>query len=112
MPYDWDVRSIYELPRDDLLECETFFTTFGKVHDINGHKLETIKTRPKYSVMSQRMDHEGLNLADTVLIMHTSDIQGITAGESLRVDGELFRILTVSYPIHGVVRLDLQGVEA
>ena len=112
MPSDWDIRSIYELPRDDILECEEFFRSFGKMRDINGHILETIKTRPKYSVMSQRMDHEGLNSTDTVLILHTKDIQGITAGESIRVDGQLFRILTVSYPIHGVVRLDLQGVES
>ena len=110
MRCDWDLRSIYSLPKNDVLEYEAFFAAFGKYRDINGHNLETIKTRPKYALMRQAVEHEGLNLADTVLLLHTSDIQGITPGESLRVDGELYRILTVSYPIHGVVRLDLQGV--
>ena len=116
MPFDgWDIRRIYELPPDDLMESEAFFSAFGKYRDINGHRLEAITTRPKSSLITSTFtsqEHEGLNLADTVLIMRTADVSGITAGESLRLDGKLYRVLTVSYPLKSVVRLDLQGVEA
>ena len=110
----WEVRKIYELPPDDLMEVEAFFIAFGKYLDINGHNLEVIKTRPKSALVSSAFsnnEHEGLNLADTVLIMRSSDVSGITPGESIRVDGQLFRVLTVSAPLKAVVRLDLQGIE-
>ena len=109
---NWDIRSIYELPADDLMESEAFFSAFGKYSDVNGHHLEVIRTRPKSAVMTSLPEQDSLNLADTVLVMRTADVSGITAGESLRLDGKLYRILSVSYPLKSVVRLDLQGVEA
>lgn len=112
---DWDTRRIYELPPSELLGDAPFFAAFGQFHDINGHTLEVIRTRPKSALLTaslQGTGQEGLTLADTVLIMKTADVQGITAGESLRLDGQLYRVLTVSYPLRSVVRLDLQGIES
>ena len=107
-----DVRSIYELPPDDLMESVAFFSAFGKYRDINGHNLEAISTRPKSAILHTLPETDALNLADTVLILRSADISGITPGESLRLDGKLYRIISVSSPIKAVTRLDLQGVES
>ena len=113
MPSDWDIRSIYELPPDDFLEAGAFWEAFGRERDINGHKLLTIQTPPKISMMTSRFssEHEGLDLADTVLILRTRDVHGITPGENIRVDAQLYRVLKVSSPVREVIRLDLQGVD-
>ena len=111
----WEIRSIYEVPLEDVLKAEPFFRAFGQVHDINGHTLEVIVTRPKSTLITNAFtsrEHEGLSQIDRVLILHSSDISGITAGESLRLDGKLYRIASVSTPIRQVVRLDLQGIES
>lgn len=109
---DWETRRIYELPPNDLLDCEAFFSAFGRRVDVNGHNVEAIKTRPKSALLHAIKGIDGLDLADTVLILRSSDIAGVTPGESIRVEGALFRIISVSNPIRSVTRLDLQGVEA
>ncbi len=110
----WDFRKIYDAPNPDHLESLSFFSAFAAFHDINGHRIECILTKPKYqkpavNIFSQS-DTPGITNVNAVLIVRLSDMSGMRQGESLKVDGQLYTISAISYPLHDIARIELSGV--
>ena len=110
----WDIKKLYETPNAEDLESLAFFSAFAHFHDINGHRIECILTKPKYSkpvvnVFSQN-DTPGIVQVNAILIVRLSDMSGMRQGESLKVDGQLYSISAISYPLHDIARLELAGV--
>ena len=110
----WEIRQIYDVPSEDILEFSPFVASFGQSLNINGHELLGVMTRPKSSLLAPltQADHEGLTVADRVLFLSSQDIVGVSAGESIRVNGKLYKVLSVTRPIDEAIRLDLQGIES
>lgn len=117
MPYDfpgWDIRKLYDKPSPDHMEALAFFAAFANFHDINGHRIECIMTKPKYQKLRVSFSGgdlgSGLSGVDAVLIVRLSGMSGMRQGESLKVDGQVYVIGAISYPLHDIARLELQGV--
>lgn len=116
MQYDfpgWDIRKLYDKPNPDHLESLAFFVAFAQYHDINGHRIECIMTRPKYQKLKVSLSGgelgSGVSGVDAVLIVKLSDMSGMRQGESLKVDGQIYTISGISWPLHDIARLELQG---
>ncbi|MBQ7154836.1 MAG: hypothetical protein IJR85_04705 [Synergistaceae bacterium] len=110
----WDFRSIYEQPPPDLMEAEAFFAAFAKFHDIDGTSIECIFTRAKRQPVAiipgaNGENIDGITSFTSVLIVKDEDISGAEQGGSLRIDGVHCRIMTVSHPIMGITRMELEG---
>ena len=110
----WDIKKLYETPNAEDLESLAFFSAFAQFHDINGHRIECILTRPKYqkpavNIFSQN-DTPGITSVNAVLIVRLSDMSGMRQGEGLKVDGQIYTISGISYPLHDIARLELAGV--
>lgn len=114
-PDTWDIRSIYDKPNPDPLEQAAFFSTFAQFRDINGHRIQCILTRPKYQHLRVTLYGgelgSGLSGVDAVLVVRLVDVSGMRQGESLRVDGQVYVIQGISYPLHDIARLELSGVQ-
>ncbi len=110
----WSVRKIYDKPNPEHMDSEGFFREFGSFHDINGHRIECILTRPKYQKLRVSLSNgalgSGLSGVEAVLIVSLVDMSGMRQGESLRVDGQIYVISAISYPLNGIARLELSGV--
>ena len=110
----WDFRKIYDAPNPDHLDSIAFFSAFAAFHDINAHRIECILSKPKYQKMRVTLSNgemsSGISGVDAVLIVRLSDISGMRQGESLKIDGQLYTISAISYPLHDIARLELAGV--
>ena len=110
----WDIRKIYDKPNPDHLGSLSFFSAFSAFHDINGHRIECILTKPKYSKSAVNIytqsDTPGITSVNAILIVRLSDMSGMRQGESLKVDGQIYTISGISYPLHDIARLELAGV--
>ena len=109
----WNINKIYETPSPDLLDAHAFFNAFAAFHDINGHRIECILTKPKYqkpvvNIFSQN-DTPGIIQVNAVLIVKLSDMSGMRQGESLKIDGQLYQISAISYPLNDTARIELSG---
>ena len=111
--YGWNVRSLYEQPPPDLMEAEAFFAAFARFHDIDGHKIECIYTKAKRQPIHithyDRDTVDGVTAITSVLIVRDEDMSGMEQGASLKVDGTYCRIMRISKPITGLVRMELEG---
>lgn len=111
----WTVRQIYDKPNPDHIESDAFFSAFACFHDINGHRVECVMTRPKYQKLRVSLSGgelgSGLSGVDAVLVVRLSEMSGMRQGESLKVDGTLYTINAISYPIHDIARMELSGVQ-
>ena len=110
----WDIRKLYDKPNPDHMEALGFFAAFAQFHDINGHRIECILTKPKYqkpvvNIFSQN-DTPGIIHVNAVLIVKLSDMSGMRQGESLKIDGQLYQISAISYPLNDTARIELSGV--
>ena len=110
----WNIKKLYETPNAEDLESLAFFSAFAAFHDINGNRIECILTKPKYqkpavNIFSQN-DTPGIIQVNAVLIVRLSDMSGMRQGESLKVDGQIYTISAISYPLHDIARLELGGV--
>ena len=110
----WGIRKLYETPNAEHLESAAFFASFSEFHDINGHRIECIMTRPKYQKLRVTLASgelsSGLSGVDAVLVVRLADMSGMRQGESLKVDGQLYTISAIRYPLHDIARLELSGV--
>ncbi len=113
-PTSWDFRRLYDKPNPEPMEQAAFFTAFAKFHDINGHRVECILTRPKYQHLRVTFSggelSSGLSGVDAVLLVRLGDMSGMRQGESLKVDGQVYVIQGISYPLDGIARIELSGV--
>ena len=110
----WNINKLYDAPNPDHLDSIAFFSAFAAFHDINAHRIECILTKPKYSkpavnIFSQS-DTPGITSVNAILIVRLSDMSGMRQGESLKVDGQIYTISGISYPLHDIARLELAGV--
>ena len=110
----WDTRALYEQPPSDLLEAEAFFSAFARFHDIDGHTVECIYTKAKRQPVNitggrDREGIDGISSVLSVLIVRAEDMSGIEQGGSLRIDGTHCRIMRVSNPVSGLIRMELEG---
>ena len=105
----WDIRGIYEGECRDKLESLGFFMAFGKVHVLDGHKVECIFTKAKHQKSAGSYGLEGVESVSNVLIVRSEDMAAVKVGASIRVDGELFSVSNVSRPSEGLVRLELES---
>ena len=111
----WDTRALYEQPPADLLEAEAFFSAFAKFHDIDGNNIECIYTKAKRQPITitsgtERGDLDGISAVKSVLIVRDDeDLAGVEQGGSLRIDGTHCRIMSVSRPVMGLIRMELEG---
>lgn len=103
----WDVRSIYESPKTDLMESEAFYLAFARLHNIDGHHVLCIMTPAKYHY--QRAD--GITTRQTILIVRDSELEGVSLNTSLRIDGRLYVISGITRPCGDIVRIELEGNE-
>ncbi len=105
---------MYDKPNPDPLESSAFFSAFAQFHDINGHRVECILTRPKYQKLRVSFINgelgSGLSGVDAVLIVRLAEMSGMRQGESLRVDGQVYTIQGISYPLPDIARIELGGV--
>ncbi len=110
----WNIKSIYDTPSPDRLNSLSFFSAFAAFHTINSHRLECILTKPKYSKsavnISTQSDSSIISQVSAVLIVRLSDMSGMRQGESLKVDGQIYTISAISYPLHDIARIELSGV--
>ena len=110
----WNIGKLYETPNPEPLEQAAFFSAFARFHDINGHRVECIMTRPKYQhlrvSLSDGVLSPGLSGVDAVLIVRLADMSGMHQGESLKVDGQVYVIQSIKYPLHDIARIELAGV--
>ena len=110
----WDIKKLYETPNAEDLESLAFFSAFAQFHDINGHRIECILTKPKYQKLRVSLSagemSSGLSGVDAVLIVRLEDMSGMRQGESLKVDGQLYTISGISWPLHDIARIELSGV--
>lgn len=110
----WNIRKLYETPSPDSMESAGFFDAFAQFHDINGHRIECILTRPKYQKLRVSLSGgemgAGLSGVDAVLVVRLVDMSGMRQGESLKVDGQVYVIQSIKYPLHDIARLELAGV--
>lgn len=109
-----NLRALYEIPPPELLEAEAFFSAFSKLHDIDGHSIDCIFTKAKRQPLAffsnaNRNDINGLSVFTCVLIVRDSDLAGVEQGATLRIEGTYYRIMTVSKPISGIIRMELEG---
>lgn len=116
MQYDfpgWDIRKLYDKPSPDHMEALAFFAAFAQFHDINGHRIECIMTKPKYQKSAVNIFSNEpspvITSVNAILIVHLSDMSGMRQGESLKVDGQIYTISAISYPLEGIARLELAG---
>ena len=110
----WDIRRLYDAPSPDLMEAEAFFSAFAVFHDINGHRIECVMTKPKYhkpvvNIFSQN-DTPGISEVNAVMLVRLDDMSGMRQGESLKIDGQIYTISAISCPLHDIARLELAGV--
>ena len=109
----WDIRKIYEAPNPDHMEALGFFAAFANFHDINGHRIECILPKPKYQKSAVNIFSNDpspvITSVNAVLIVHLSDMSGMRQGESLKVDGQIYTISAISYPLHDIARMELMG---
>ena len=111
----WDTRALYEQPPADLLEAEAFFSAFAKFHDIDGHSIECIYTKAKHQPVSvsrsgDREGIDGISSVMSVLIVRDDEgLAGVEQGGSLRIEGTHCRIMSVSRPVAGLIRMELEG---
>ena len=110
----WNVRKLYDKPNPEHLEDSAFFEAFAEFHDLNGRRIECILTKPKYQRMSVSVSGSEAPLlaqVSSILFVRLADMSGMHQSESLKVDGVLYVIAGVSYPLHGLARLELAGVQ-
>lgn len=103
----WNLRSIYEDTQPDLLESEAFFIAFGRIHNLDGHKVMCVLAPQKQQPVKSLYDRPGLLETQSVLIVDSADVQGFRCGDSIRIDGQLYVISGVSNPSGGIVRVML-----
>lgn len=110
----WDIRRIYDKPNAERMESAGFFDAFAEFHDINSHRIECILTRPKYQNLRVNLSGgemgAGLSGVDAVLVVRLADMSGMHQGESLKVDGQVYVIQSIKYPLHDIARVELAGV--
>ena len=110
---DWNIRSLYEQPPPDIMEAEAFFAAFARFHDIDGNSIDCIFTKAKRQPLTffsaERGNLDGVSSFTCVLIVRAEDMSGAEQGGTLRVDGTYYRIMTISQPIMGITRMDLEG---
>ena len=104
----WNVRGIYEGHQPDILETEAFFMAFGRIRNIDGHKIMCVMTPAKEQAQTE---YDGIHRTNSVLLVSWDDMRGMTVNDTLRVDGHLFVINEVSRPAGDIVRLSLTSNE-
>ncbi len=97
-----------------MLRGSPYFAAFARMHNINGKNVMCILAKShdrsfRISVDGSHMP--GVYHKGSVLLVKASEVYGMQAGESLRVDGELMQITRISRPIEGVIRLELDGCD-
>lgn len=109
----WEILKLYDKPNPEHLDAGAFFAAFAAFHDINGHRIECIMTRPKYQKLRVTLSggemSSGLSGVDAVLFVKLSDMSGMRQGESLKVDGQVYTISAISWPLDGTARIELAG---
>lgn len=109
----WNIGKLYETPNAEHLESAAFFSAFAQFHDINGHRIECVMTRPKYQKLRVSISGgelgSGLSGVDAVLLVRLVDMSGMRQGESLKVDGQVYVIQSIKYPLHDIARIELAG---
>ena len=109
----WEVRKLYDKPNPEHLEQSSFFSAFAQFHDINGRRMECIMTKPKYRGLSVKFtgpDAPEVNQVSAILFVDLNEVSGMMRGESVKVDGVLYVIEAISYPLGGMCRMELSGV--
>ena len=104
-----DIRSIFEDLQPDLLELEAFLIAFGRMHNIDGHSIMCVLTQAKSQAISASYEHEGVYENTSVLLVRDTDMQGMRINDTLRIDGKLYVIMSVSRPSGDIIKLELSG---
>ena len=107
----WNLRSIYEGIQPDLLESEAFFIAFARERNLDGHKIMCVLTPVKNEKITVSYEHEGLSQSHSVLIVRNTDMIGMKVNDSLRIDGKLYEITSVSNPSGDIIRMELECTE-
>lgn len=111
----WDVRSIYEgsqTPKGAWINPEVYLHAFPQEHVIEGHCVRCIFARPKAGSSSQfnrTIDAVNVGRVEGILYVEEREMRGLRRGESLRVDGEVYRVTALSSPVPGMLRAELSG---
>ena len=105
----WNIRAIYEDMQPDLLESEAFFIAFARMHNLDGHNIMCILTPKKHQQITSSYEHEGVTRTQSVLLVSSDDVQGMSVNDTLRVDGHLFVIDEVSRPSGDIIRMVLSS---
>ena len=113
----WEIRQIYENDhvKGYRLNTEALFGAFGQRVKINGRELDAVLTSSKHQPISMMLSGTEdipapAHAISRVLIVRDSDVKTIVQGESLRIDGQVFRVNAVSRPVPGVIRAELGAV--
>ncbi len=111
----WDLRSVYEgtlRPHGAWVNPEVYSRTFPQEHVIEGHKVKCIFARPQQVTVShlgRSVDGVSLSRVEGVLLVEAREMSGLRRGESLRIDGQVYRISALSEPVPGLWRAELSG---
>lgn len=107
----WELRRIYEpslTPKGAWIDPHIYTRAFPQEHVIEGHSVKCIFARPKHVTYSH-LPGAGMTQNEGVLIVESAELSGLRRGGSLRIDGEVYRIAAVSFPVPGLTRAELSG---
>ena len=85
--------------------------TFGKFHDIDGHKVLGVMVSVRPSEDNPYPGTEGYAVSQARLYVRGSDVSGVNAGQSVMVDGRLWRVKYYDDMAGAVLRIGLEGTD-
>lgn len=119
-----DLRRLYSTPHtshsdihSDTLDPDILIDleAFGRLHDIDGHKVPGVLVRGQVSVLDAlraRESGEGISQMVKVLYVRRDDIDGVTPEQPVRLDGKIYTVRRAD-EVQGVLwRIELGGYES
>ncbi|MBQ6971805.1 MAG: hypothetical protein IJP86_05555 [Synergistaceae bacterium] len=83
--------------------------TFGKFHDVDGHKVLGVLVKVRPSDDMPMSGTEGYAVSSARLYVRKSDVSGVNAGQSVRIDGRLWTVKYYDDIGEAVYRIGLEG---
>ena len=85
--------------------------TFGRILDINGHKILGVLVKDCPGVNRQAEGTEGYSRATARLYLRAGDVKGVNAGQSVRVDGVPYVVKQYDDMAGAVLRISMEAVD-
>ena len=108
----WEIREIYESSQSHegaWVNPEIYSQSFPQEHVIEGHCVKCIFARPKHVEYVRGADGVNAGRIEGILLVEAREMSGLRRGESLRVDGQVYRVTSLSEPVPGLWRAELLG---